>query len=49
MVPLSLGEGASARLGWPLYVVDDAAHAPHIEQPDGFLRALDSVLTSRPA
>jgi pimeloyl-ACP methyl ester carboxylesterase len=49
MVPLSLGEAASARLGWPLDVVDEAAHAPHVEQPDGFLRALDSVLTSQPA
>jgi pimeloyl-ACP methyl ester carboxylesterase len=45
MVPLSLGEGASARLGWPLHVVDDAAHVPHVEQPEEFLRALDAALT----
>jgi pimeloyl-ACP methyl ester carboxylesterase len=25
-------------------VVDDAAHVPHIEQPEGFLRALRMAL-----
>jgi len=44
MVPLDLGEGASARLGWPLHVIDDAAHAPHIEQPERFMAALSSAL-----
>ena len=44
MVPLSLGEGAAARLDWPLHVVEDAAHVPHVEQPEGFLRALDAAL-----
>jgi pimeloyl-ACP methyl ester carboxylesterase len=44
MVPLGLGEGAAARLGWPLHVVDAAAHVPHIEQPEEFLRTLGSVL-----
>jgi pimeloyl-ACP methyl ester carboxylesterase len=39
-VPLGLGEAASARLGWPLHVIDDAGHVPHIEQPDAFLEAL---------
>jgi pimeloyl-ACP methyl ester carboxylesterase len=39
-VSLGLGEGASTRLGWPLHVVDDAGHAPHIERPDAFLDAL---------
>lgn len=33
MVPLHIAEEASARLGWPLRVVELAAHAPHIEQP----------------
>ena len=35
-VPLSLAEGASARLGWPLHVIDEAGHAPHIERPAAF-------------
>ncbi len=44
IVPAGLAEGASNRLGWPLHLIDDAAHAPHIEQPEGFLRALSAVL-----
>ena len=38
-VPLDLAQAASARLGWPLHVIDDAGHVPHIEQADAFLRA----------
>jgi pimeloyl-ACP methyl ester carboxylesterase len=41
---LDLAEEASARLGWPLHVVDDAGHVPHIEQPDAFLVALHTAL-----
>jgi pimeloyl-ACP methyl ester carboxylesterase len=44
MVPADLAEGASNRLGWPLHVIEDVAHAPHLERPDGFLRALSAVL-----
>jgi len=40
MVPLGFAEAADARLGWPLHVIDDAGHAPHIEQPDAFVEAL---------
>ena len=39
-VPLGLAEGASSRLGWPLHVIDDAGHVPHIERPTAFLAAL---------
>ena len=39
-VPLALAEGASARLGWPLHVIEAAGHVPHIEQSDAFLEAL---------
>jgi pimeloyl-ACP methyl ester carboxylesterase len=39
-VPLSLGEEASARLGWPLRVIGDTGHVPHIEAPEAFLGAL---------
>jgi pimeloyl-ACP methyl ester carboxylesterase len=43
MVPLSVGEAAAARHGWPLRVIDHAAHAPHIEQPEAFVEALTEV------
>jgi pimeloyl-ACP methyl ester carboxylesterase len=39
-VPLGLAERASARMAWPLRVVDAAGHAPHVEQPDAFVEAL---------
>ena len=43
-VSVQVGEGASTRLGWPLTVVEDAGHVPHIEQPEPFLRALKATL-----
>jgi pimeloyl-ACP methyl ester carboxylesterase len=46
-VPLGLAEGASARLGWPLHVIDDAGHVPHIERTDAFVDALDAALGER--
>jgi 2-hydroxymuconate-semialdehyde hydrolase len=39
-VPLSLAAGASARLEWPLQIVEDTGHAAHIERPEAFLSAL---------
>jgi pimeloyl-ACP methyl ester carboxylesterase len=39
-VPLGLGEAASARVGWPLHVIDGAGHVPHIERPDDFLEVM---------
>jgi pimeloyl-ACP methyl ester carboxylesterase len=42
-VPLSHAEAASADFGWPLHVIDDAGHVPHIERPDAFLRALSEI------
>ena len=44
MTPLPLAEEASTRLGWPLHMVDDAAHVPHIEQPDDFVDRLTDAL-----
>jgi 2-hydroxymuconate-semialdehyde hydrolase len=44
MVPLAIGESATRRHRWPLHIVDGAAHAPHIEQPDRFLDALAAAL-----
>ena len=43
MVPLSVGEAAATRHGWPLRVIDHAAHAPHIEQPEAFVEALTAI------
>ncbi len=40
IVPLSVGELASARHGWPLRVIDDAGNEPAIEAPAAFVRAL---------
>jgi pimeloyl-ACP methyl ester carboxylesterase len=44
MTPLPLAEAASARLGWPLHVVDGAAHVPHIEQPHDFADRLTEAV-----
>jgi 2-hydroxymuconate-semialdehyde hydrolase len=43
IVGLGAGQRVSARFGWPLHVVDDAGHMPHIEQPESFLRALNDI------
>lgn len=43
MVPLAIGQHAADRHGWPLHVIDDAAHAPHIEQPERFVAALQAI------
>jgi len=43
-VPLSLAEGASARLEWPLQVVEETGHATHVERPEAFLNALQRAL-----
>jgi pimeloyl-ACP methyl ester carboxylesterase len=40
MVPLVVAERAAAGLGWPLHVVEDVAHVPHIEDPGAFLDGL---------
>lgn len=40
----STGEAAASGCGWPLHVVDEAAHAPHIETPSRFASALAALL-----
>lgn len=37
---LTVAEAASARYGWPLHVIENAADDPPIEQPERFLQAL---------
>jgi 2-hydroxymuconate-semialdehyde hydrolase len=39
-VPLPLAKEAAGRLGWPLQVIEDAGHVPHIERPGAFLEAV---------
>lgn len=43
---LSVAEAASARYGWPLQVIENAADDPPIEQSEAFLAALRSALGS---
>ena len=40
MVPVHMAESAAADHRWPLFIVEDAAHAPHIEQPRRFVEVL---------
>jgi pimeloyl-ACP methyl ester carboxylesterase len=44
--PLRVAEAVSARHGWPLLVVEDAADDPPVEQPESFVRALRGALSS---
>jgi len=45
-VRLGLAETASARYGWPLHVIEQAADDPAVEQPEAFLQALRGALGS---
>jgi ubiquinone/menaquinone biosynthesis C-methylase UbiE len=47
--PLSVAQAASRRLGWPLYVVDNAADDPPLEQPEAFLKAVRIALGGSPS
>jgi pimeloyl-ACP methyl ester carboxylesterase len=44
MVPLKTAEAAVQAHAWPLHIVEDAAHAPHIEQPEAFLDVVLNIL-----
>lgn len=47
--PLAVAQSASARYGWPLRVIENAADDPPMEQPEVFLKALHTALgTSGP-
>jgi pimeloyl-ACP methyl ester carboxylesterase len=47
LLPLPIAQAASATLGWPLHVIDDAGHLPHVEQPNAFLDALAAATTQQ--
>ena len=46
-IRLDIAERASARYGWPLYVIDDAGDDPKLERPRAFLDAFYEVLGDR--
>jgi pimeloyl-ACP methyl ester carboxylesterase len=43
MASLRVAESAAAAHGWPLHVIENAGHVPHLEQPDAFLEALTAA------
>ncbi|WP_265519731.1 alpha/beta fold hydrolase [Nitratireductor luteus] len=43
--PLKVAEEVSARHSWPLYVIEDAADDPAIEQPAAFIKALQTAIS----
>lgn len=47
--PLPVAEATSARYGWPLQVIENAATEPPIEAPEAFLEALHATLAARTA
>jgi len=42
IVPVSIGEAAAARYGWPIHVLDNAGNEPAIEDPEAFVKAVTS-------
>jgi pimeloyl-ACP methyl ester carboxylesterase len=42
--PLPIAQAASARHGWPLHVIENAADDPPMEQPKAFLKVLRAAL-----
>lgn len=44
IIPLSVGQQASARFGWPLHVLEHAGNEPALEAPDEFVRALRTAM-----
>jgi pimeloyl-ACP methyl ester carboxylesterase len=46
--PLAVAEAASARFGWPLHVIEDAADDPPVEQPEALVRLLHAVTAGMP-
>jgi pimeloyl-ACP methyl ester carboxylesterase len=45
---VKVAEEASARYGWPLFIIDNAADDPPIEQPQAFLQTLRRAFGERP-
>lgn len=47
--PLAVAQAASSRLGWRLYVIENAADDPPIEQPEAFLKILRAAISPQQA
>jgi pimeloyl-ACP methyl ester carboxylesterase len=45
---LTVAQQASARYGWPLFIIENAADDPPIEQPKAFVQALRRAFGERP-
>jgi pimeloyl-ACP methyl ester carboxylesterase len=43
---LGVAEAAHLRYGWPLYVIDEAADDPSIDQPEVLVQTLQRVLAA---
>ena len=39
-----IAEEASARFGWPLYLLDDCGHVSSVERPQAFVEALHAAV-----
>jgi pimeloyl-ACP methyl ester carboxylesterase len=46
IVPLSVGQRASARFGWPLHVLEHAGNEPALEAPGEFARAVEAAIAA---
>jgi pimeloyl-ACP methyl ester carboxylesterase len=44
LTPLGIGARISDRQGWPMRVIEDAGHLPHVEQPHAFVDALGATM-----
>ena len=44
VTPVDVAEAASARYGWPLHVLEDAADDPALEAPEEFLQVLQAAV-----
>jgi pimeloyl-ACP methyl ester carboxylesterase len=49
MVPRSVGQAASHRMGWPMTTIANSGHAPHIEEPEQFVSALITLAERNPS
>lgn len=47
LIPVGIGEAVAAERAWPLVVIEDAGHLPHVEQPDAFVSALTRLTGDR--
>jgi 2-hydroxymuconate-semialdehyde hydrolase len=48
MVPVELARRAHASLGWPLELIGETAHVPHIERPEAFVASLERLFAAAP-